>query len=448
MKKIIVAIMCVLLSMQLLTGCGNRNNSVQTGNDFDVNVNVDTNLSAELKISISAFDSENWILDSLIEGFNKIYPNVKVVKDPIGGDLTTTLMGYWGAGKMPDIFALNNYEMLNLSKAGLILNLKPYIDAETEAGTFDENDYVDAFWKLGQLNFDGDQMMIPRTADQVVTHVNMKVLRDLGVDTSKIKNGWTWADFISVVKEAKSKGLGGVVDSYLNWEAVYNPILESFGSVYFNDDRTSGISSDATVKALDLMKEVYALNGNNYSGGFDGGTAPFMFHSRPASLSISTLKAMYGANWQDDYYDVVTFPIVNPENPKIGAGVSGYAISSTCQNKDIAWKFLKFILSKDGQNCIADAGMNFPSIRKDMADPSNPENHWGVGYEKYNMAAYTWGSVNNCISPTTFILIKPGRSLDLVDSIKVMINNYVCDGYTAQKAMNKCAQTLEYWLDN
>ena len=81
MKKIIVAIMCVLLSMQLLTGCGNRNNSVQTGNDFDVNVNVDTNLSAELKISISAFDSENWILDSLIEGFNKIYPNVKVVKD-------------------------------------------------------------------------------------------------------------------------------------------------------------------------------------------------------------------------------------------------------------------------------------------------------------------------------------------------------------------------------
>ena len=300
MKKIIVAIMCVLLSMQLLTGCGNRNNSVQTGNDFDVNVNVDTNLSAELKISISAFDSENWILDSLIEGFNKIYPNVKVVKDPIGGDLTSTLMGYWGAKKMPDIFALNDYEMLNLSKAGLILNLKPYIDAETEAGTFDENDYVDAFWKLGQLNFDGDQMMIPRTADQVVTHVNMKVLRDLGVDTSKIKNGWTWADFISVVKEAKGKGLGGVVDSYLNWEAVYNPILESFGSVYFNDDRTSGISSDATVKALDLMKEVYALNGNNYSGGFDGGTAPFMFHSRPASLSISTLKAMYGANWQDD----------------------------------------------------------------------------------------------------------------------------------------------------
>lgn len=181
MKKIIVAIMCVLLSMQLLTGCGNRNNSVQTGNDFDVNVNVDTNLSAELKISISAFDSENWILDSLIEGFNKIYPNVKVVEDPIGGDLTSTLMGYWGAKKMPDIFALNNYEMLNLSKAGLILNLKPYIDAETEAGTFDENDYVDAFWKLGQLNFDGDQMMIPRTADQVVTHVNMKVLRDLGV---------------------------------------------------------------------------------------------------------------------------------------------------------------------------------------------------------------------------------------------------------------------------
>ena len=167
-----------------------------------------------------------------------------------------------------------------------------------------------------------------------------------------------------------------------------------------------------------------------------------------STLSIATLKAMYGENWKDEYYDVVTFPIVNPENPKVGAGVSGYAISSTCQNRDIAWKFLKFITSKEGQNCIADAGMNFPSIRKDMSDPINPENHWGVGYENYNMSAYTWASDNNYIAPTIFTLIKPGRSLDLVDSIKVMINNYVCDGYTAQKAMNKCAQSLEYWLDN
>lgn len=448
MKRLVVAILSVLLILQVFVGCGGRKPESELGGDFDVNINIDKNVTAELKISISAFDSENWIMDKLIEGFNEIYPNVTITKDPMSGDLISTMMGYWGAGKMPDIFGLNNIEMLNLTKAGLILNLKPYIDAETEAQTFNANDYIEAYWKLGQQNFDGDQMMIPRTADQVVTHVNKKVLTDLGVDTSKIKNGWTWADFISVVNDAKSKGLGGVIDTYLNWEAVYNPILESLGCVYFNQDRTSGISSEETEQALELMKELYVLNNNSYSGGFDSGTAPFMFHSRPASLSIETLKAMYGQSWQDDYYDVVTFPIINEENPKVGAGVSGYAISSTCQNRDIAWQFLKFIISKEGQNCIAEAGMNFPPIRKDMSDPTDPNNKWGVGYEQYNMSAFTWASNNGYISPTTFFLIKPGRATDMVDSVKVMINNYVCDGYSLKKAMDKCAQSLEYWLDN
>jgi ABC-type glycerol-3-phosphate transport system substrate-binding protein len=409
---------------------------------------VDQNITENLTISVSAFDSENWIIDKLMEGFQEKYHNVTFTKDPVSGNLISTMMGYWRSETMPDVFLLTNIEMLNLAKAEVVLNLKPYIAAETENGSFDESDYNEAFWKLGQLNFDGDQMMVPRTSDQVVCHVNKKILRDAGLSQAnmdKIKNGWSWVDFMDVLRELRSKNVGGV-DSWLNWEAVFNPIFESLGVKYFNFDRTPAIKSDQTSAALELMKELYALNGDNYSAGFESGKAAFMFHSMPVSLAVKSLKAVYAAAWEDDFYDVATFPAVDPENPKVGAGLSGYAISSTSAKRDLAWKFLKYVISREGQNKIAEAGMNFPPIRNDMSDPA--ANKWGEGYESYNMSAVSWASANAYIAPTTFVLIKPGRSTDLVDAVKTMINNYCGEGYTAQRALQKGYDGLEYWLEN
>ncbi len=454
LHRIALLSLCAALIMSLLAGC--ITTPAGPGDDFEVDIHIPFDITAELTLSLPAYDMENWIVDGLIEGFNKIYPNVTIKKDQMAGDTVSIMMGYWQAKKMPDIFHVTCVDVLNFDKAGIVLNLESYIEAETENGTFNASDYIENFWKLGQRNYNGDQIMVPRTSDLVFCQINKKILRECGIDCdspeSKIKNGWTWDDFMDVCREVKAKRPSlGVVDTFMNWEAVYDPIFKSCGTQYWNENMESAINSPETETALQLMKELYILNGNNYSGNYDGGQAPFMLHSRAPSVSIKMLKDTYGDAWQDDWYDMVTFPLVNPERPFIACGDVGYAISSTAaaEKRDLAWKFLKYVVSREGQNSIANAGVNFPPMRKDMLDTSKPEdNHWAAGFESYNMEALSWPALNNCLTTTDFNIVRPSRALDLLMATTVMVNNYVVDGYTAAKAMSTCANTMNYWLEN
>lgn len=174
-----------------------------------------------------------------------------------------------------------------------------------------------------------------------------------------------------------------------------------------------------------------------------------MFHSQAASIQVRNLQGAYGSGFKESDYNVVTFPIIDEENPMIGSGVSGYCVSSTITEqarRDIAWQFLKFMLSREGQNIIADCGTNYPPIRKDMSDAKDPENHWGKGYENYNMGAFTWASENGAICPTDFILAHAERADDLQKVIQTMIGNYIDTGRTLDYSIDLAEQQLEYWL--
>ena len=156
MKQIIVLVLSIVILFSVV-GCGRGTVPPQTGDDFEVNINIDSNIEATLKVSVLSFTSEIQLIEDLGKGFNKYFPNVEVKADPISGDLYSTIMGYFNGKKMPDIFQCSNYQMLNFRAAGVALNMDPYIKAETEAGTFDEKDYVEEYWKLGQENFNGAQ---------------------------------------------------------------------------------------------------------------------------------------------------------------------------------------------------------------------------------------------------------------------------------------------------
>ncbi len=465
LSKIFCALLCLTLALSV-AACAQPHQG-ETGDDYEVNIDLDPEITATLRISCEASNDEQRIVQYLADGFNKYYPNVTIEIDPMSGDLVSTLMGYWGAGTMPDIFQISSFNMLNLQDVGIILNLDPYIRAETEAGTFDVSEYYEDFWGLGQKDFDGSQLMIPRAADQVVCHYNAKIIKEAsdwcGVDLegTYIKNGWTWDDFLTVCSylrdfyDATNRSNNYLLDGFLDWEAVFNPILKSFGVEYFDEEGNCLIDSQGTREALELIKNIIDLRYHGrFSGSqanFAGGQGVFMFHSQDATTQIKNLAIANYMDYEDmdeNYYNLVTFPIINEEDPQIGCGVSGYAVSSDSENRDVAWAFLKFMVSREGQNCIADSGKNYPPIRKDMADPKDPENHWGLGLECYNLEAFTWASNHDAISPTIFITARPQRATDMLDAIGVMIGNYVDIGYTLDQAIARGQASLEYWMEN
>ena len=443
--------------------------------DYTADIHPDKQASGKLVISTPVSEEEQNMILGIAELFNEEYPNIKVELKPFSGEVAPTIANWFNAekvkpGTMPDIFWTTSFDMLVLSDKRVLLDMDAYINAETAQGTFDVNDYYAEFWSLGQKDFDGGQLMIPRTADKVVTHVNKQIFEDCfkNVPESELpftpqqgtkipENGWTWEEFKNTCRalrahfDATGRKDQYLINAYLTWEAVYNPILEAFGAKVFNENGDFALNSLEGKAALDCMKEMqderWIAPLNTASADFVGGKAAMMFHSQAASIIYKGMQNSLpeGADI-DDYYDVTTFPLIG-KNPKIGGGISGYSIFANSKNKDYAWQFLKILLSKEGQNLITEKGnSNYAPIRIDMKDPKDSNNLWGKGFENINLEAYTWGDQYTCA--TEFVAVhKPEYAKDLMNCLKGLILNYVDNpNYTYQTAMDKCANQIKAYL--
>lgn len=444
MKKILSFALTLLLALGVATGCG-----APTGNSgskpSEVNLHPDENVTATLRVAVENYTAEKKIISEIGEILTAKYPNVTVKIETISGGISSQYATWFRNKNVPDILVNNSFDMFTLSDKGLLSDLTPYLDAEAAdpESTFDINDYYESYIKMGQANFDGEQYMIPRSADRVVCHYNKAIFKAAGVDMSLVRNGWTWDDFMTVCATLRkyydsqdSMKAYTLVDPYFTWEAVYNPIFESYGVEYYDENGEVALESDATENALKFIKSIidnkYASRPSVEQAGMAGNKGCMLFHSQAASLMATELSVYYpDAEKVSDYYDVVTMPVI-PGREKIGCGAAGYSVYDGSENKDLAWQFLKILLSKEGQNIMADSGSNYVPVRKDMADYTNPENHWGKGYEDLNLSAYTYncGAGDdpdwNCY--TTYIARKAPKYASSVGSaLSTLIANY-CNG--------------------
>lgn len=444
MKKILSFALTLLLALGVATGCG-----APTGNSgskpSEVNLHPDENVTATLRVAVENYTAEKKIISEIGEILTAKYPNVTVKIETISGGISSQYATWFRNKNVPDILVNNSFDMFTLSDKGLLSDLTPYLEAEAAdpESTFDINDYYESYIKMGQANFDGEQYMIPRSADRVVCHYNKAIFKAAGVDMSLVRNGWTWDDFMTVCATLRkyydsqdSMKAYTLVDPYFTWEAVYNPIFESYGVEYYDENGEVALESDATENALKFIKSIidnkYASRPSVEQAGMAGNKGCMLFHSQAASLMATELSVYYpDAEKVSDYYDIVTMPVI-PGREKIGCGAAGYSVYDGSENKDLAWQFLKILLSKEGQNIMADSGSNYVPVRKDMADYTNPENHWGKGYEDLNLSAYTYncGAGDdpdwNCY--TTYIARKAPKYASSVGSaLSTLIANY-CNG--------------------
>ena len=410
-----------------------------------MNLHPDENVTATLRVAVENYTAEKKIISEIGEILTAKYPNVTVKIETISGGISSQYATWFRNKNVPDILVNNSFDMFTLSDKGLLSDLTPYLEAEAAdpESTFNINDYYESYIKMGQANFDGEQYMIPRSADRVVCHYNKAIFKAAGVDMSLVKNGWTWDDFMKVCETLRkyydsqdSMKNYTLVDPYFTWEAVYNPIFESYGVEYYDENGEVALESDATENALKFIKSIidnkYASKPSVEQAGMAGNKGCMLFHSQAASLMATELSVYYpDAEKVSDYYDVVTMPVIKGHE-KIGCGAAGYSVYDGSENKDLAWQFLKILLSKEGQNIMADCGSNYVPVRKDMADYTNPENHWGKGYEDLNLSAYTYNcGANddpdwNCY--TTYIARKAPKYASSVGSaLSTLIANY-CNG--------------------
>ena len=151
---------------------------------------LDKNVKTTIKVLAPNGNEDRAFIENLAKEFKKYYPNVTIKYDPLSGDLNSMLTGFYNSeksnpGTMPDIFLTDAFSMNKFADEGIVLNLDSLITvAENEEvgentfelnkafGAFDASEYYETYWKLGQKDYNGSQILVPRSLDTVVTHYN------------------------------------------------------------------------------------------------------------------------------------------------------------------------------------------------------------------------------------------------------------------------------------
>lgn len=480
--KIIALALIISLLAGIFAGCfGGENpyDGQNPGDDYEVNIDMsdeDYNQVAELTIGITADKYERDLVDALAADFKDIFPNVTITPVVISGANYISAIGNrYETKTVPDIFFTSEKEAFSFISDEMFLNLKPYIKAENLSANPDiskkgfESMFVEEAWKIGQESYGGDQYFVPRSSDRIVAHLNTKHLKDtfaywnsnapvdkrLPEDYRDIvKNGWTWEDFLKVCEAARSyydsrnwyaAGDYYLIDHSFSWEPVMFSLLKSFGATIAEGD-TFVFDSPGTVAAAEAVRDLVTkgyIGPKGKGANYEIGRGLMLFHTSSAITKYNT--------YIKEDYDIVTFPVINGDDGVFGYGVPGYGIFSGIQTekRDLAWQFLRYLLSEDGQESLAKAGMNTPSVRNDLQDYNTAS--WGEGLRHLNLGATTYQTYRN-YTENFFLNFEHGKK-DAITSVMGQfmenITSYDKGKFllTVQKSIDECKNNVQRELN-
>lgn len=358
-RRISALILAIIMVTALVTGCGKTGNESA---DSTAGKTVDEDGNVVIRVAITQ-DNVKKQVEALIRGFQAQGNKVSFKIETIVGDYTTKLVTQVIAGTAPDIIWLSDEQVRSLASKDVLVNLQDYY----EENDFDDSDIYESMLYCGQYN--GDQYMMPRDYNHIVTYYNKQLFAEAGVPEPEM--GWTWEEFVETAYKFTEKS-GSVYtrrgcDAYLNWGATLPVIIMGLGGTIttpFPNGTEANFNTPETVKALTEIKKLVddGVLVNNYSndiGDFTSGKVAMTFQTR--SVLTNAIQYLGEGN-----VGVTTFPIL-PKEHIVGTGTSGYGVISSSKCKEEAAKFIFYSVSEEGQLLFSETGNCVP-VRKSLAD--------------------------------------------------------------------------------
>ncbi len=452
MKKIWKTVTCGLLAAMAagsFSACGEYKRPSSDGSlettDYTVNFNLPASTQASIRIMIPDSDPERKIANALIEGFNQKYPLIQVTINPMNlNSYNDTVLRQYQADRLAEIVWCDSTNYYYLVSNGIALNLDGFYEQGEAAGQFDsETDFTYDFLNSGKFN--GIPYAVPRSTDSVVTFYNKEILAAAGVDlnpeTTVVRNGWSWEDFLSVCEKVRNyyDGKGQTnyypIDANFTWEAVSWPIIEALGGEVIGEDGKFALTEEKAGEVYDFVQNLVSsdyIPGLNESSGssFESATGAMLFQSTTIDnyQTRATLK---------DKFDIVSFPLINGENASIGYGFAGYAVNEQAADDpdtlNATMAFINYMISYDGQQKVArDGGLTLPSVRTELS-VDNPDASWHSTYgSQFNVAAYTYGSEYK-VTQDFLGYVNPVFSTSIIDAMNGFVGAY-CIRETKERA--------------
>lgn len=349
-------------------------------------------------------------IHTIFDQFERDNPGVHIDFTDIGWDNTFAKIMTSMIGEGPDVYMLGSTWVGQFVAKETIEDLTPYVEKEG----FDFSKFYDSYCKMAYHRDPKTGIVrcwgIPWVADTRILAYDKQIFRHYGV--APPHDGMTWEEL-----EQKAKATTGVdpvtgKETYGYMVQGFDPVFMYMGFLYQNggrfyteDETRSALDSPEAREALKFLVDLHVrdnVSGPETMNNFLWNTfGPFLSQENKYAI-YETVPSMIkeGAIKRSDRIGVCTLPVRKGAGGLMGG--SFLSINRKSANKEIAFKFLKFMSEPLAQKYLVEHTASL-SPRNDLGDWSYIKEHpeWQVGLRQFaassNTPAACWEETYNII---------------------------------------------------
>jgi len=326
---------------------------------------------AKIKLRVASGQdvTEIEIRRQIAELYAKKNPDVEIEMVYLAGSRFDKQQTMITAGNAPDILYINQPFLAVWATKGALMDLTPFIQKDGGIKKVFAGIHPKA---IECVTYKGKIWAMPFEFGPMAIVYNKDLFRKAGVPvppTSWEDPKWTWEEFINRAKKlTKDTNGDGRPDQFgINmdlWDC-FRTWLRQAGTDVLNKEGSECLISPDNPNAVEAFQFMYDTM---YK--YKVAPTPIMTSDTPTFSQFMTGKlAMFNyGRWlntfksiKDFKWDVGAFP-----HQKRSAGfmpVLHYGISTQCKNPEIAWDFLKFLITKEPQVVNSRSGMAVPVLQ-------------------------------------------------------------------------------------
>lgn len=376
-------IVCLVLSLTFglsalaLGGCNVANNDPNSDKP-QIDIENNTEASVFLTVGTLANSNEKALMQKWINKYQQLHKEVSI-KISKTYSAMSDLINYQSAGTLPDICWTAGDQHAEFSDPKNIGGYFQDLSDESKfAGseTFFDGFYDEIIETTHYNSKDTGIWFVPRDYNRLVIYYNASIFQDKNIPLPE--NGWTWTEFVQTCDALVAAGCTNAIE-WRNWAPVHSTMVKNFGASYVDADGYFAFEGDNAQAVYNWYREW--VGGNRAIIGEGGAFSSYnpqtsAEHPRAAMLvdTYAKLGSYVGAATKNGWIcNAVSFPNYEQADGSdgyVGAGCSGYAITKACSDeteRKWAWDFLKWCMSREGYDEVADLGVVCPAL-KSMSD--------------------------------------------------------------------------------
>ena len=303
--------------------------------------------------------------ETLAAQFEAANSDVDVQLGPVASqdDLLARLTTSFAGGNPPDVFLINYRSYGQFAQQGVLASVADRLIASEVIA---EDEFAEP--ALAAFRFDGAELTcLPQNVSSLALYYNIGLFEAAGLPLPEA--GWTWADFLTAAQRLTGDGQYGLgTQASLIRLAPF--VWSAGGEVVDDDAAPTALTLDTpdARRGVDFFLDLQTEHGvvppeaeeqsRESEARFLDGDLGMYLNSRRV---VPTLRTIESFQW-----DVAPLPVGPAGEPVSILHGDAYCMSAASSVQGVAWRFIEYASSVEGQTVLAESGRTVPS-RTDVA---------------------------------------------------------------------------------